>query len=198
LYSYKFLHNIFLGQLPENMKDVKKAPLNMQIPFLILSFGIILFGVLPGIPLKVINSIVSSFGFAPLNISIWGITSETGILNMVNIFTAVVVVGVIIWIIFKVGRKSQRVDQYDNYAAGAAIPKEKYSYTVDFYKPLYRMISPYCKDILDVFYKKIAEAIGSICDSVRKVYTGYVGSYVMYIVLFLASLIFVQLIWSIF
>ena len=198
LYSYKFLHNIFLGQLPENMKDVKKAPLNMQIPFAILSFAIILFGVLPGIPLKVINSIVSSFGFAPLNISIWGITSETGILNMVNIFTAVVVVGVIIWIIFKVGRKSQRVDQYDNYAAGAAIPKEKYSYTVDFYKPLYRMISPYCKDIFDVFYKKIAEAIGSICDSVRKVYTGYVGSYVMYIVLFLASLIFVQLIWSIF
>jgi len=198
LYSYKFLHNIFLGQLPENMKDVKKAPLNMRIPFLILSFGIILFGVLPGIPLKVINSIVSSFGFAPLNISIWGITSETGILNTVNIFTAVVVIGIIIWLIFKAGRKSQRVDQYDNYAAGAAIPKEKYSYTVDFYKPLYRMISPYCKDFLDVFYQRIAEAIGSICDSVRKVYTGYVGSYVMYIVLFLASLIFVQLIWSIF
>ena len=198
LYSYKFLHNIFLGQLPENMKNVKKAPFNMQIPFIILSFGIILFGILPGIPLKVINTIIGSFGLTPLNISIWGITSETGVLNTVNIFTATAVIGLIIWLVFRAGRKSRKVDQYNNYAAGAAIPKDKYNYTVDFYKPLYRMISPYCKDIIDMFYKKIAEAFENMCDNVRKVYTGYVGSYVMYIMLFLASLIFVQLKWSIF
>ncbi len=195
---YKFLHNLFLGQLPEEHKEIKKAPLTMQIPIVILSFTIILFGILPGLPLKVINSIIVAAGFQALDINIWGVTSETGTLNMLNIFAAIAVFGAIFWGIFKVARKSTPVDQYDNYAAGAAVPKNKYHYTVEYYAPFYRMGKPFLKDIFDMFYNRIAEAIGSICDSVRKIYTGYVGSYVMYIVLFIASLIFVQLTWSIF
>jgi NADH-quinone oxidoreductase subunit M len=195
---YKFLHNLYLGQLPEKHKEIKRAPLAMTIPIVILSLTILLFGVLPGLPLKVINSIIDSVGFDALNVSVWGIASDTGTLNMINIFAAIAIVGAIVWLIFKVARKATVVDQYDNYAAGAAIPQDKYNYTVDFYAPFYRMARPFLKDIFDSFYQKIAEATDVACDTVRKIYNGYVGNYVMYIVLFLASLIFVQLIWSIF
>ena len=195
---YKFVHHIFLGQLPEKFKNIQKAPFNMQFSFIILSIVIILFGILPGIPLKVINSIISSAGFSTLNISIWGIASETGTLNTINIFTAILGVGVIVWLIFKAGRKSQKVDQYDNYAAGSAIPEGKYSYTVSFYRPLDRMIRPYLKDFVDEFYLKLAEWSQGICDGIRRIYTGYVGDYVMYIILFMAFLILIQLKWSIF
>ena len=195
---YKFLHNLYLGQLPEKHKEIKRAPLAMAIPIVILSLTILLFGVLPGLPLKVINSIIVSVGFDALNVSVWGIASDTGTLNMINIFAAIAIVGAIVWLIFKVARKATVVDQYDNYAAGAAIPQDKYNYTVDFYAPFYRMARPFLKDIFDSFYQKIAEATGVACETVRKIYNGYVGNYVMYIVLFLASLIFVQLIWSIF
>ncbi|GAI10549.1 unnamed protein product, partial [marine sediment metagenome] len=142
LYSYKLIHNIFLGQLPDKYKDLKKAPFSMQFPIIIFSLIIILFGILPGIPLKVVNTIVTSFGFESLNVTLWGIASETGALNTVNIFAAIIVAGIIVWLIFKAGRKAVSVAQDDNYAAGAAIPKEKYHYTVDFYNPLHRMISP--------------------------------------------------------
>ena len=85
-----------------------------------------------------------------------------------------------------------------NYAAGAAIPKGKYHYTVDYYNPFYRMATPYLKDFVDAFYMKIARWTRSLCSTVRRIYTGYVGSYVMYIVLFMAFLILIQLKWSVF
>jgi len=195
---FKFLHNIFLGQLPEKYKNIKKAPFSMQFPLLILSLIIILFGVLPGIPLEIINNIGISFGLESLNVNIWGIASETGTLNTINIFAAILAVGVIVWLIFNGARQTTKVDQYDNYAAGSAIPEGKYNYTVSFYRPLDRMIRPYLKDFVDEFYLKLSEWTQIICDSVRRIYTGYVGNYVMYIVLFMAFLILIQLKWSVF
>ena len=193
---YKFLHNIFLGQLPEKYKDIKKSPFSMQLPILVLSFTILLFGVFPGIPLKVINNIGISFGFESLNVTLWGIASETGALNTINIFAAILVGCIVVGLILKLGPKNVSVSQEDTYAAGAAIPKGKYHYTVDFYNPLYRMITPYLKDIFDSFYMKLAGWIQNLCNGVRRIYTGYLGHYVMYIVVFLAVLIFIQLKWS--
>ncbi|MDP8314069.1 MAG: proton-conducting transporter membrane subunit [Candidatus Celaenobacter antarcticus] len=198
LYGYKFIHNIFLGQLPEKYKNIKEVPFTMRIPIIILTILVFLFGILPGIPLKVINAIGISLGFESLDVTLWGIASETGTLNTINIFAAILIVGIIIWLIFKAGRKAPKVDQYDNYAAGSAIPKNKYNYTVDYYYPFTKMISPYLKDIFDLFYTKIANTVQKLCNSTRKIYTGYVGSYVMYIVLFLAILILVQLKWGVF
>jgi len=151
LYGYKFIHNIFLGQLPEKYKNIKEVPFTMRIPIIILTILVFLFGILPGIPLKVINAIGISLGFESLDVTLWGIASETGTLNTINIFAAILIVGIIIWLIFKAGRKAPKVDQYDNYAAGSAIPKNKYNYTVDYYYPFTKMISPYLKDIFDLF-----------------------------------------------
>jgi len=198
LYCYKFIHHIFLGQLPEKYENIKKAPFSMTFPIIILSLTILVFGILPGIPLKVVNKIGISFGFESLNVNIWGIVSETGTLNTINIFAAILIIGAIVWIVFKVSRKAVRVDQYDNYAAGMAVPKEKYHNTVDYYAPFNRMATPFLKDIFDIFYKKIAKSTEYTCDSIRKIYTGYVGNYVIYIVFFLAFLILIQLKWSVF
>ncbi len=193
---YKFLHNIFLGQLPEKYKDMKKAPFSMQFPIIILSSIIILFGILPGIPLKVINTITTSFGFESLDITIWGIASETGALNMINIFFAIFIMGIIAWALFYASGKSVPVSQEDNYAAGAHIPKEKYHHTVNFYNPLNGMIKPYLRDVVDDFYYWIARLTRKFCDGIRRLYTGDVSDYVLYIIFFLTSLIFIQLRWK--
>jgi len=193
---YKFLHNMFLGQLPEKYENVKPAPFSMQLPIIILSAAILLFGILPGIPLKVINAIGTSFGFETLNVTLWGITSETGALNTINIFSALLVAAIFVWILFRLGAKSVPVSQEDSYAAGAHIPKDKYHYTAEFYNPLYRMIKPFLRDVIDEFYYRIAASVQRLSDSVRRVYTGDVGYYVTYIILFLALLILVQIKWK--
>jgi len=197
LYSYKLVHNVFLGQLPEKYKDIQKSPFSMQLPVIALSFAILLFGILPGIPLKVINTIGTSFGFETLNVTLWGITSETGTLNTINIFSALLVAGIIVWIVFRLGAKSVPVAQEDSYAAGAHTPADKYHYTAEFYNPLYRMIKPFLRDVIDEFYYWIASSVRIIAGSVRRIYSGDVGYYVMYIILFLAVLIFVQMRWKI-
>lgn len=188
---------MFLGQLPEKYENLKKAPFNMRLPIVILSFAIILFGVLPGLPLNVINSIGSDFGLEPLMINIWGVASDTGTINMLNISVAVVVISLTVWLIFKGNKKSAGISQYDNYAAGTTVPKDKYHYSVNFYGPLNRMITPYLKDFIDDFYMKLARSIKNLGNGIRRIYTGDVGSYVMYIILFLALLIFIQIKWKI-
>ncbi|MEJ2628338.1 MAG: hypothetical protein P8078_07270, partial [bacterium] len=63
---------------------------------------------------------------------------------------------------------------------------------------LTKMISPDFRDFIEIFYLKLAEAVQKLGNSTRKIYTGYLGNYVMYIVLFLAVLILIQLKWSVF
>ena len=194
---YKFLHNMFLGQLPEKYKEVQKAPVSMQLPIIVLSLAILLFGILPGIPLKVINAIGTSLGFESLNITLWGITSESGTLNTINIFSALLVAAVLSWLLFRLGAKSVSVSQEDNYAAGAHTPADKYHYTAEFYNPLHRMIKPFLRDVIDEFYYWIASLARTFAGGVRRIYSGDVGYYVMYIILFLSLLIFVQMKWKV-
>jgi NADH-quinone oxidoreductase subunit M len=196
LYSYKFLHNIFLGQLPEKYRELKPAPFSMRLPMTILSLIVLLFGIVPGIPLRVIDTIGRSFGFAHLNVTSWGIASETGAINMVNIFAAILAGVVVAWLIFRAGARGVRVGQADSYAAGAGVPEDRYQYSVHFYDPLRRMMAPYLRDLVDSFYMGLAAWVGGLCNGVRRIYTGYVGNYVMYVVLFLSVLIFVQMMWG--
>ena len=96
LYGYKLVHNIFLGQLSEKHKNTKAAPVSMQLPLMILSAIVILFGILPGIVLKIVNTIGTSFGYESLSVNIWGIASQSGTVNLLNIFFAVLATGVYI------------------------------------------------------------------------------------------------------
>lgn len=193
LYGYKILHNVFLGQLPKKYEDMKKEPLSMQIPIIILSSAVILFGIFPGLILKFINNLGVSIGFQKFNISIFSITTETGNLNILNISVLILLSIVAVFVIFKIGKKSIKVSQEDNYAAGAHIPEGKYHYTVEFYAPLYKIIRKYLKDVIDIFYYWIAAIVEGSCDSIRKIYTGDIGTYVSYILFFLAFLIFIYL-----
>jgi len=197
LYVYKLLHNIFLGQLPEEHRAVPRAPASMCIPIAVLGLAILLFGVAPGIPLRAVQSIGEVFGLAQLKVTLWGLASDAGALNLLNICLAVAVAFAAVFLVMRLGAKGPRVSQEDSYAAGSAVPVGRYHYTVDFYNPLCRMISPYLKDRVDRFYSWLAARGGEIADLTRRMYTGYAGTYVFYIVSFAALLIFLQLVWRI-
>jgi len=54
------------------------------------------------------------------------------------------------------------------------------------------MIGPYLRDVIDDFYLILAKGVQRVCDKLRRVYAGDVGYYVIYIVLFLAVIILIQ------
>jgi len=194
---YKLLHNMFLGQLPEKFKTVRRSPVAMQVPILFLGGVILLFGVVPGIPLRVIGNVLSSVGIVPPALTFWGVAGEAGTLNVLNICFALVVVVTVVTLLMRAGARSRRVPQHDNYAAGAFVPVDKYQHTVDFYNPLYRMISRYLTDRVDVFYYWLADRACGVFQLTRRLYTGHVGTYVLYIVSVVALMTFVQLVWNV-
>jgi NADH-quinone oxidoreductase subunit M len=196
LYSYKLIHHVFLGQLSARHSEVEPAPWSMRLPLVILSAGVILFGIVPGLPLRVLNAVSAASGYASLEIGLSGVASDSGALSIVNIFTAVVVAGLVVWMVFRLGRPSVRVAQDDSYAAGAYVPRDRYHYTVGFYRPLLRMIGPCLRDVVDEFYGLLAAGTGRLSAGVRRIYPGDLGYYLTYIIVFAAFLVFVQIRWG--
>jgi formate hydrogenlyase subunit 3/multisubunit Na+/H+ antiporter MnhD subunit len=192
---YKFLHNIFLGQLPSKYSEIKKSPFSMQFPIIVFSTAIILFGVLPGIPLYIVRKMMIGMGFESFGVKIWGIVSETGSLSTLNIFFAVLLVILGVYIFYRTGFKSKRVLQEDTYAAGHYIPKDKYAYTAEFYAPLFYIIKPIFREWVNIFIEKLTVLGNNLSDRIRRLYVGDLGTYVLYIVLFLVFLIVSR--WSI-
>ncbi len=192
---YKFLHNIFLGQLPEKYKNVKEVRFSMQLPMILLAFAILLFGIFPGIPLKAIAAIQSSLGLEPLEAGLFAMPPAVGELNMINILAAVAGGCVVAYILFALCRRSRSVPQSDSYAAGSYVPADKYQYSANFYERVYQVIEPYVRDRVDAFYYWLVEKSEGFFECVRRVYTGNLNTYALYIVLFLALLIAVGLRW---
>lgn len=197
LYVYKLLHNIFLGQLPEKHSQVSQAAGSMRIPVLVFGLAILAFGVAPGIPLLAVQGIGDTLGLAQLQVTLWGLASEAGALNLLNICFAVIVAFVVVFLIMRLGAKGPQVSQADSYAAGSAAPVGKYQYTVGFYDPLTRIISPYLRDRVDDLYAWVGLRARAVFDVTRRMYTGVAGTYVLYIVSFVTLLIFLQLVWRI-
>ncbi len=197
LYGFKFLHNIFLGQIPAKYENVQKAPRSMQFPVILLSLAIILFGVLPGIPLAVIGWMQTTMGFEVANINIWGIVTETGTLNTVNIFFAIMLAILGIYLLSRIGFRARKVPQEDTYAAGHFTPRDKYAYTVEFYAPLTNLIKPIFREWVSIFYSKVVRVGRALSNTVRKIYVGDLGTYVLYIVMFLACLLILRMGWKI-
>jgi NADH:ubiquinone oxidoreductase subunit 5 (subunit L)/multisubunit Na+/H+ antiporter MnhA subunit len=196
LLVYKFLHNIFLGQLPEKYKDVDEVPRSMQLPILVLGFAILLFGVVPGIPLKAIAAIQTSLGLEPIRVGWFSVPPEVGELNMLAILAAVVGACLVPYIVLRLCRRGREVAQSDSYAAGAYVPPDKYQYSAQFYQRFDDRIEPYVRDRVDAFYYWLVAKSEGFFDRTRKVYTGHVNTYVFYIVLFLAIVLVAQWGWG--
>jgi len=49
--------------------------------------------------------------------------------DTINIAVALIAVGIIVWLFFRMGAQSVPVSQDDSYAAGGYVPEDKYSYT---------------------------------------------------------------------
>jgi len=196
LYVYKLLHNMFLGQLPERYAHVGTPSFGMRLPLVVFAALILFMGVLPGIPLKAVNAVVASLGFAPFASVAGGFGPEVGPLNTLNICFAAIGAVILVMALLRIAAKPTRVPQHDSYAAGAFVPADRYHHTVRFYEPLERMVKPYLRDRIDELYTWTADMAQRLFDRIRRIYTGDVRNYVLYIVGFLALLLFVQMVWN--
>jgi len=116
-----------------------------------------------------------------------------GELNMINIFAAVLAAGLAVYGVFTLAHRSRRVTQYDNYAAGAPVPVGQYQHSVRFYDQADRIIRPYLRDRVDDFYGWIATQSTAFFEQARKIYTGNINTYALWIVILLGVFVTMNL-----
>ncbi len=192
LYVYKFIHNIFLGQLHKEYENVKEVPFLMQIPIWILILSVWGLGVFPGLALQLIVPIQTSLGLEPLAYTLNGVASQDGNLNMF-VVNLVFLAGIAIaFLIFLMGSKRKHISQYSNYAAGNFIDeKTKYNYNYHFYAAIEHVIADkLIKDFsyrLEHFFKSFMK---DFSDFTARIYSGNLSTYTMYIFSGLLILLF--------
>jgi NADH-quinone oxidoreductase subunit M len=189
LYVYRLIHSVFLGSLPEKYDNVKEVPFLMQIPLVLLSLLIILFGLFPGIPLAAIAKVQVFIGMAPVQFTLSGFPAGTGLstLNVVKISATLAGAFAFAYLLFLLLPKARRISQYDTYAAGQVVTRDtKYNYSFGFYSFFRDVMNPIFKWSADKIYLAVTRFLHVLGDHIRRVYTGDLETYVSYIVVIMA------------
>ncbi len=179
---YKLIHNVFLGQLQPEYEEVREAPFAMSLPIIVLMAAVFGFGVFPGPVLALMAQIQEFFGLAAVPYSLTGIAPEAGTLNML-VVTSVFMGGLLIaWIVYLLGHRRRHVSQYQNYAAGhfldASVP---YNFNYRFYSGFEHIFDPMKKKIIARSERAVGELVSAAGDYLRRIYTGNLSTYGMYI-----------------
>ncbi len=142
---YKLIHNIFLGQLRLEHREVKEAPLSMLLPMLTLAGIGFVTGWMPGLALSMVDIAQSALGIGLQPHHLGGVDLPNGSLNMlwvVGVLIAAIGVGALIF--YFLGNRRWEVSQYDNYAGGHFLSADvRYHFSHEFYPGLARVIGPW-------------------------------------------------------
>ena len=192
---YKFIHNIFLGQLPERYNNVREVPFDMQLPIWILMLAVFGLGVYPGLAVSFIAKVQDSLGIAPVSYTLHGVMQTVGNLNMgivAIVFMSSMFVGFIVYLL---GNRRKHVSQYDNYAAGNFLDSSvPYNYNYHFYAGFEHIIKPaYDYEPVQRTEDGIIRFTTEIADYFRRLYTGNINTYGMYILIGLLITILILL-----
>ncbi len=194
LYLFRLIHVIFLGQLKDEHRDIKEAPLWFLIPQIIGIIGIMFISVYPSAFLKVLEKAVSPY--FPTTISWEGYTvlSTLGYWNgtAVMFVTIGVFLAPLIWLLIVQRKHTQKVGQFNIvYAAERPYKPETTHYGYNFFAPYEKALGFLKAPLVTNFWGKvvsIAEVTGS---AVRRLYSGNIQTYALWIVLYTSILLLI-------
>jgi formate hydrogenlyase subunit 3/multisubunit Na+/H+ antiporter MnhD subunit len=181
---YKFIHNMFLGQLQPEHKNVKATPFIMQLPMYVLMASVWILGVFPGIVLKQIAAIQNYLDMDMVQYTMNGVSLASGHLNMLMVNHVMFIGFVVATIVFFLGGKRILVNQYNNYAAGHFLDETvPYNYNYNFYPALKRMLLPLDKDLIMRFVNSVSYSTKNSGELLRRIFSGQLNHYALYIIL---------------
>jgi len=78
-YAYKLIRMVFFGKHSEELENVKEVPILMRIPEIALSVVALIFGVFPGIPMKLVSKMTDFLQIEPINYNLMGFEAQNGL-----------------------------------------------------------------------------------------------------------------------
>lgn len=199
LYLFRLIHNIFLGQLKPEHREVREAPLPLIIPQAVLVFAIMGLSMFPQAVLKIVSAMTYPL-FGAEGVRLLADGSLAGSLGYFNAFGVMAMVMVLFAVMFAfilfVGPKTKKVKQLDIvYSAELPPPPEQIHYSYDFYRPYKRAFAPLLAVSAGRLWRRAAGLAARLSDAGRKYYSGDAQQYLVYAVALLVIVTFVRL-WS--
>ncbi len=188
LYCYKLLHAIFLGQLKEKHHNVKEAPIFVVLGEITLAVGTMIVGMNPQLILNMTEKIIkNSMHITDLGYRYEGahkIVSAIGYWNAWAIMIFVMGSFITALVFFIITRPKIRwVGQLDIGYSGE-VPESPESVHVgsQMYmhvrRAIWFLVSPFVSRI----YKSVYASIIAVADYVRKIYTGDINTYAIWVI----------------
>ncbi|MCK5773182.1 MAG: hypothetical protein KAH57_05290, partial [Thermoplasmata archaeon] len=181
LYSFRILQGGFMGQLRDEFKDVKEAPITMLIPMGILMAALMIIGFLPGLPMVLIEKAMGDLGIAAPSYSLielgTGIGTYSGLVVMLSVGAGFVIA----CIIFFGGYKSRKISLRDQFTGGEEpMPHmdKRYHYAWNFYAPYKRVLGPYFNDWVSKGYSLIYRVASQLGRLHRSIFNGDITAYI--------------------
>ncbi len=188
LYLFRLIFAIFLGQLKDNHRKVKEAPIFILLPQLLL-IGLVMFlSFAPGTFLKPIGEIVREFH--PEGALNWvGSTAHSihGYWNGVAVMWVFMGLFAAYFIIlFTVNRGAQLVKQFNIvFAAERPARPETTHFAYNFFAPYRKAVGFLEYPLTTNFWNSITDLFHSIAGFTRRIYTGNGQTYLVQIIVFI-------------
>ena len=194
LYVYKILYGVFLG---EPRYDVKEAPLSQLIPMWILVLPLIVFFIFPGWFVDLTAAILQGYGMTPIPHTAYVITTSLATYNTLAVIFGLIGTLLLAFILYK-SKPQKKVTHENNYLAGE--PPELYDHismhaSSKYYEPFDEVFYPYFKKGAERMWEIVLAAGEIFGTGARKIYTGIVGDYSIYILVFFLILVGWWLLW---
>ncbi len=189
LYLFRLIHVIFLGQLKDEHREVKEAPLWFLVPQFVGIIGIMLFSMFPDIILKPLQTAVAPFFSGDIFWEGYTVISTLGYWNgnVVMYVTMGVFLVPLAWLLTVQRRHTQKVGQFNIvYAAERPYRPETTHFGYNFFSPYRKALGFLLQPAAARFWYwvgSIAEVAGA---SIRKLYSGNVQTYSLWIVLYVS------------
>jgi formate hydrogenlyase subunit 3/multisubunit Na+/H+ antiporter MnhD subunit len=188
LYCFRLIYTVFLGQLKDNHRHVKEAPLGYIIPQVIMMIAIMIFSARPGLILRTSgNFIIDKF---PENVLTWeNGTAHTqfGYWNGTWVLFATIGVFATAFILLTLmkRRNTVKAGQFNIvYAAERPSRPELTHVGYNFFAHYRKALGQFSFPLMQKFWKVVDDVFHSLSDAVRKIYTGNGQTYLVHIIVF--------------
>ena len=185
LYLFRLIYSIFLGQLKDNLQEVKEAPVWIVGPQLLLMAGLMLMSMFPNLILDPIIAGIEPYLGTTVNWENYTVLSTLGYWNgnAVMYVTMGVFALPLAWLMI-VTRRPQRVKQFNVvFAAERPERPETTHYAHNFFAPYQKALGFLAAPLAVRTWDYIKGGVESVAGAIRRIYSGNGQTYALHILL---------------
>jgi formate hydrogenlyase subunit 3/multisubunit Na+/H+ antiporter MnhD subunit len=197
LYLFKLIHSVFLGQLKDNLRNVKDISLWFAIPIYIMIAAIMVLSAKPDIVLTHIGNTIAQW--YPQGALTWQGTMATSMYGYWDAYAlsttiAITFLLVLLWL-WLFNRKPQRIEQFNIVYSGEVPDRPETTHiSHNMYAGYNKALGWITRPVIERFWGAVSDFVNGLGLYLSKIlYTGNGQTYVTYVVMYVIAFYFIMI-----